>query len=216
MNYAISIVDDDYILVECSGPLTYDLENFIEGVITKGEESDISKVLIDGTNLETFDALYNILIQAQVLSKPSRVSFITAVVANWKDYSEDPQYTRALESHEKYSKRQGGICRTFDDLGFAEGWLRVVREDETTRAVSQSDLGAAARGGLMGGGIIGAVVGLIVYGITYAVFYFGSLPDDAFTLIKDNWGYFPIVGAVICGLGFALYLTNAVQKGKPE
>jgi hypothetical protein len=215
MDYVISVVDDEYILVECSGLFTYDLESyFIEGVITKGVESDISKVLIDGTNLESFDAVNNILIQAQALSRPSRLSFITAVVANWIDFSQDPQYTRALESHEKDLKRQGGICKTFDDLGFAEGWLRLAREDETTRAVSQSDLGAAARGGLMVGGIIGAIVGLIVYGITYAMFYFGSLPDDTFTLIKDSWEYFPVVGAIISAIGFSFYLTNAVQKGK--
>jgi hypothetical protein len=215
MNYVISIVDDEYILVECGGLLTFDLESFIEGVITKGVESDISKVLIDGTNLETFDAVNNILIQAEALSMPSHFSFITAVVANWKDYSQDPQYTQALESHEDSLKRQGGICKNFDEIRFAEAWLRLIEEDKTPSIVSQSELGAAARTGLIVGGIIGAIVGMVVYGITYAVFYFGNLNDDTFAIITDNWEYFPGVFAIISGLGFGLYLTNAVQKGNP-
>jgi hypothetical protein len=91
----------------------------------------------------------------------------------------------------------------------------MSEEDKAGNAVSQAELGAAARAGLIVGGIIGATVGLIVYGITYAVFYFGTLPNDTFALIKNYWEYFPGAGSIICGIGLAFYLTNAVQKGKP-
>jgi Na+-driven multidrug efflux pump len=82
--------------------------------------------------------------------------------------------------------------------------------------VTQSNLGAAARGGLFVGGILGGIIGLALFGITYLVFKLTNAPAETLELLSSYLKYFFWGGVIIVGFIVGFIITHLVQKQDAE